>query len=85
LFVVCGFMFGPHADDGQIEPISSASLATYLLGATMIVLASFHAETALFVFALLVAGTLIVEWRAPAATGGVGADKPRRPRRCPGA
>src|SRR5436190_22447929 len=73
LLVVCGFMFGPPADEGQIEPISSASLAAYLFGATMIVLASFHADTAIIVFALLVAGTLFVAWRAQAATGAVAA------------
>src|ERR1019366_6969349 len=60
-------------DEGQIEPISSGSLAAYLLGATMIVLASFHADTALIVFAVLVAGTLAVAWRAPAATGAIAA------------
>jgi uncharacterized membrane protein len=73
LLVVCGLMFGPPADEGRIEPISSASLAAYLLGATMIVLASFHADSALIVFAVLVAGTLGVAWRAPAATGAIGA------------
>src|SRR5256886_3527763 len=73
LLVVCGFMFGPPADAGQIEPISSGSLAAYLFGATMIVLASFHADTAIIVFALLVAGTLSVAWRAQAATGAVAA------------
>jgi len=73
LLVVCGFMFGPPADEGRIEPISSGSLAAYLLGATVIVLASFHADTAVVVFALLVAGTLIVAWRAQAATAAVGA------------
>src|SRR6202011_3085817 len=73
LLVVCGFMFGPPADEGQIEPISSGSLAAYLLGATMIVLASFHADTSIIVFAALVAGTLFVAWRAQAATGAVGA------------
>ena len=73
LLVVCGFMFGPPADEGQIEPISSGSLAAYLLGATMIVLASFHADTALIVFALLGAGALIVAWRAQAATGAIAA------------
>jgi len=71
--VVCGFMFGPPVDEGQIEPISSGSLAAYLLGATMIVLASFHADTAIIVFAVLVAGTLTVAWRAPSATGAVAA------------
>src|SRR2546429_245230 len=73
LLVVCGFMFGPPADEGQIEPISSGSLAAYLFGATMIVLASSHADTAIIVFALLVAGTLFVAWRAQAATGAVAA------------
>jgi uncharacterized membrane protein len=73
LLVVCGFMFGPPADEGQIEPVSSASLAAYLLGATMIVLSSFHADAAVTAFALLVAGTLLVAWRAQAATGAVGA------------
>jgi uncharacterized membrane protein len=63
----------PPADEGQIEPISSGSLAAYLLGATMIVLASFHADTAIIVFAILVAGTLVVAWRAPAATGAIAA------------
>jgi uncharacterized membrane protein len=73
LLVVCGFMFGPPADEGQIEPISSGSFAAYLAGATMIVLASFHDDAAIIVFAVLVAGTLSVAWRAPAATGAIGA------------
>jgi uncharacterized membrane protein len=73
LLVVCGFMFGPPADEGQIEPISSGSLAAYLLGATLIVLNSFHADTAMVVFALLVAGSLIVAWRTDAASGAVAA------------
>jgi uncharacterized membrane protein len=73
LLVVCGFMFGPPADEGRIEPISSGSLAAYLLGATMTVLASFHADTAIVVLAVLVAATLIIAWRAPAATGAIAA------------
>jgi uncharacterized membrane protein len=73
LLVVCGFLFGPGAEEGRIEPISSGSLAAYLLGATMIVLASFHADPAIIVFAILVAGALFVAWRAPAATGAVAA------------
>ena len=73
LLVVCGFMFGPPAEEGQIEPISSGSLAAYLLGATLIVLASFHADAALVVFGLLVAGTFFVAWRAQAATGAIAA------------
>jgi uncharacterized membrane protein len=71
LLVVCGFMFGPPAEQGRIEPISSGALAAYLLGATLIVLSSFHADTAMIVFALLVAGTLLVAWRAEAAAGAI--------------
>ena len=73
LLVVCGLMFGPPAEQGRIEPISSGSLAAYLLGATLIVLASSHADTAIIVFAVLVAGALVVAWRAPSATGAVAA------------
>jgi len=71
--VVCGFMFGPTIREDQIEPISSGSLAAYLFGALAIVLASAHADAALIAFAILIAGTLLVAWRAPAATGAVGA------------
>jgi uncharacterized membrane protein len=73
LLVVCGFMFGPPVADERIEPISSISLAAYLFGAMLIVLASHHADPALIVFAVLVAATLYVAWRAPAATGAVAA------------
>jgi uncharacterized membrane protein len=73
LLVVCGFMFGPPADAGKIEAVSSGSLAAYLLAATAIVLASTHADAALTGFGILVAGTLFVAWRADAATGAVAA------------
>jgi len=71
LLVVCGFMFGPGAEQGEIEPISSGALAAYLVGATLIVLTGFHADPAMIAFALLVAGTLVVAWRAEAATAAV--------------
>jgi uncharacterized membrane protein len=73
LLVVCGFMFGPPAEPGKIEPVSSGSLAAYVLASTAIVLASFHADAALIGFGILVAATLIVAWRAEAATGAVAA------------
>lgn len=71
LLVVCGFMFGPPADEGQIEPISSGSLAAYLFGTTLIVLTGFHADPAMIAFGLLVAGALFVAWRAESATAAV--------------
>lgn len=71
LLVVCGFMYGPPAEPGRIEGISSAALGTSLFGATLIVLAGRHADLAMIAFALLVAGTLFVAWYAQAATSAV--------------
>jgi uncharacterized membrane protein len=73
LLVVCGFAFGPSAGEEQVELISSGSLAAYLFGATLIVLYSHHADSAMIAFAILVAAQLFVAWRAPAATGAIGA------------
>ncbi|WGR69436.1 MULTISPECIES: DUF2339 domain-containing protein [unclassified Bradyrhizobium] len=73
LLVVCSFMFGPTIEDGQIEPVSSSALAAYLFGAMLIVLSSAHADLALIAFALLVAATVLVAWRASAATGALSA------------
>lgn len=73
LLVVCGFMFGPTIEDGTIEPISSGSLGAYLFGAMLIVLSSGHADLGLITFTILVAATLVVAWRAPSATGALGA------------
>jgi len=71
--VVCGFLFGPAIEGDGIEPVSSGSLAAYLFTAMLIVLASAHADTAMISFAVLVAGTLAIAWRAPAAAGAVAA------------
>lgn len=73
LLVVCGFMFGPTIEDGEIEPVSSSSLGACLFGAMLIVLSSAHADLALIAYTLLVGGTLFVAWRAPTATGALGA------------
>ncbi|MCA1359074.1 DUF2339 domain-containing protein [Bradyrhizobium sp. IC3069] len=73
LLVVCGFMFGPSMENGEIEPVSSGALGAYLFGAMLVVLSSAHADLALIAFTLLVGGTLFVAWRAPAATGALGA------------
>ncbi|NVN87345.1 MAG: DUF2339 domain-containing protein [Rhodopseudomonas sp.] len=71
LLVVCGLLFGPPLEPGRIESVSSASLAAYLLAATLIVLSSGHADAALMVFEILVAATLLVAWRAAAATAAI--------------
>ena len=71
LLVVCGLLYGPPAEPGKIEGVSSGALAAYLFGATLVVLSSFHADTAMVTFGLLVAGTLVVAWYAQAATAAV--------------
>jgi uncharacterized membrane protein len=71
LLVVCGFLFGPAIEGDQVEPVSSGSLAAYIFAAMLIVLASGHADTAMIAFAILVAGSLAIAWRAPAATGAI--------------
>src|SRR5947209_726667 len=73
LLVVSGFAFGPSMGAEQVEPISSGSLAAYLFGATLIVLYSHHADSAMIAFTILMAASLFVSWRAPAATGAIGA------------
>lgn len=71
LLVVCGFMYGPPAEEGRIEGISSGALGASLLSATLVVLSSFHADMSMVTFALVVAGTLFVAWYAQAATAAV--------------
>ncbi|MBI3699313.1 MAG: DUF2339 domain-containing protein [Afipia sp.] len=73
LLVVTGLMFGPSAEPGRIEPISSISLAVFLFGACALVLNTSHADSAMIVFAGLTVATLVVAWRAESATGAVGA------------
>jgi uncharacterized membrane protein len=71
VLVVCGFLFGPSLEREEIEPVSSGSLAAYLFAALLIVLASAHSDTSMISFAMMVAGTLAIAWRAPAATAAV--------------
>ena len=63
-FIVSGFLFGPDADPGRIDGISSGALVAYLLGAGLLVVASRHDAAALAAFSLLVAATVIIAWRA---------------------
>ena len=71
VLVVAGFMFGPSAEPGRVEPVSSISLAVFLFGATALVLGNNHADAAMVVFALLVAATFAIAWRAESATGAI--------------
>jgi uncharacterized membrane protein len=69
ILLVSGLLLGPDAEQGKIEPISSVSLAAYLLASVVVVLASRHAPPALMTFTLLVATTIAISWRSEAAVG----------------
>ncbi len=71
LLIVSGFLFGPDAEPGRVDPVSTLSLAAYVVGAAVLVLASRHDTLSLIVFVALVAATLAVAWRAESAAGAV--------------
>jgi uncharacterized membrane protein len=73
VLVVSGLLFGPEAEPGKIEPISSIAIAVYALIAALLAMAEHHSDASLAVFALVTALTLAVAWRAEAATAAVAA------------
>jgi uncharacterized membrane protein len=66
--LVSGLFYGPDAEDGRIDPVSSGALGAYLFAAAMLVFARNHDPVALTAFALLAAATVAIAWRAEAAT-----------------
>jgi uncharacterized membrane protein len=71
ILVVCGLLYGPNAEPGQIDPISSGALGAYLFAALIVALADHHAPLTLITFALLTAGTIAIAWRSNAAVAAV--------------
>jgi uncharacterized membrane protein len=67
--VVSGLFWGPDATPGEIDPVSSATLSAYLLGALLLTLATRHDAAALIVFTLMIVATLAIAWRTDAAGG----------------
>jgi uncharacterized membrane protein len=65
--LVSGLLYGPDAEPGEIDPISSLALGAYLFAAALLVLASQHDGVALAAFTLLIAGTVAIAWRTEAA------------------
>jgi uncharacterized membrane protein len=65
--LVSGLFYGPDAEPGEIDPVSSGSLAAYLFAAAVLVLASQHDGVALTIFTLMVIGTIAIAWRTGAA------------------
>jgi uncharacterized membrane protein len=68
-FIVSGLFYGPEATPGQIDPVSSATLSAYLLGALLLTLASRHDPAAIIVFTLMIVATLAIAWRTDSAAG----------------
>jgi uncharacterized membrane protein len=71
LVIVAGVFFGPDAEPGRLDAISSGAVAAYLLVAALLVVASNHDPAALLPFALLVAATTAIAWRSDAAAAGL--------------
>jgi uncharacterized membrane protein len=71
LLIVSGLLYGPSADPGEIDPVSSGALVAFLLAAAILVLATRHDPAALVIFIVLIAATVAVAWRTDAATAAV--------------
>jgi uncharacterized membrane protein len=71
LMIVSGLFYGPEADEGRIDPISSGAIIASLLTATVLTLAYDHAGIALSVFTLVILATVAVAWRTEAAVAAV--------------
>jgi uncharacterized membrane protein len=71
LLIVSGLLFGPDAVAGEIDFVSSAALAAYLVASTLLVLATGQDSLALALFVILVASTVAIAWRSEAAVAAV--------------
>jgi uncharacterized membrane protein len=71
LLIVSGLLYGPPASPGEIDPVSSGALATFLAAAMILVLATRHDPLALSVFVVLVAATVAIAWLSESATAAV--------------
>ena len=71
LVIVSGFLFGPQAEPGQIDPVSSVALDVYLVAAALLVVATNHDSLALAVFVVLAVASIAIAWRTDAAVGAV--------------
>ena len=69
--IVSGFLYGPPAETGRIETVSSAALGVYLLAVTLLVLATQHDPVAFLTFSLLVFATIAIASRSDAAVAAV--------------
>lgn len=69
--IVSGLLYGPAAQPGKVDGISSGALAGYLLAVAFLVVARNHEAPALYAFAFLCAATIAIAWRTESATAAV--------------
>jgi uncharacterized membrane protein len=66
-FIVSGLKYGPPAEPGTIDGVSSGSIGAFLFAAAFLTINSDHDSLALVIFVLLVAATVAVVWRTESA------------------
>jgi uncharacterized membrane protein len=69
--IVSGLFYGPSAEPGKVDGISSGALVGYLIAIAFLVVARNHEASALYAFALLCIATIAIAWRTESATGAV--------------
>ena len=69
--IVAGFLYGPPAEPGKVDPLSFILLSVYSFGALLLVLGSHHDPAALVVFTALTGATVAIAWRTDAAAGAI--------------
>ncbi len=73
VFIVSGFLFGPDGEPGEIDRVSSGTLAAYLFACFAVVVTGSHDGLSLSAFTLLAAATVWIAWKTEAAAGAVAA------------
>ena len=68
VFIVAGLFWGPPAEPGKIDALSSVAVLVYVAAAALFVLVSRHHPLALTAFTALTVAALAVAWRAEAAS-----------------
>jgi uncharacterized membrane protein len=71
IFIVPGLIYGPPAEHGRIDKVSSGILAGYLFGAFLLVLATRHGVPSLTTLFALAGATIAIAWRSESTTANV--------------
>jgi len=71
--IASGVLFGPDAQAGRLDLLSSGVLASYVLGALLLVFFNRHGGPALVALFVLCAATIAAAWRSESVTPALGA------------